>query len=437
MRKRYGQTLLVVLLALGVFAIPRAPTVFAAGSLYVNPAATVPLAVGSTFTVQVKVAGMDQFNAWEIQVVSDRSVISPTSISTAENIFVANTTGGIGFELRNCVNGGTGKGCCLSSCLPIDGPGIADSAYGSSKPASGSGLLFTVTFQVVGNGFSPITIQNGNLANGGSSFVAHSTINGAYGSLSSIVVSKFFTDGSFAPLSPDNNGNPNVNVVLAKGTVKSTNPGQILAWVNVTNTGQMELQSLSLSDVLPVDWQVSPPWIPPQGGIHVYYANSTSLATNLEITDPSTIVITAGNPEAISLSIPSLNATGIGHPLLPSHSILLSAKLGYGLDGASQSFASYPRTYNDTAKADASTGTNFQGTLAIATGSASFVAHAKVLGDVNGDGTVNIFDVGLILGAYGSTPGSPRWNPNADFNNDGFVGIDDVSIALAYYDTSS
>jgi Dockerin type I domain len=429
MRKRYGRTRLILLVAVGPFAIPRVSNVFASGNLYVTPASTASLPVGSTFSVQVRVSGMDQFNGWEIQVVSDQNIARPTSISTAGNTFLANTTGGIALELRNCVDG-KGSGCRLISCTPLDGPGIEDSAYGYTKPVSGSGLLFTVTFQVVSSGFSPITIQNDQFSSGGSNFVPHTTTNGAYGSLSSIAVSKFFTDGNFGALT-------NVDVLLATGTVKSTNPGQIMGWANVTNMGQTALQSISLSDTVPVDWELSPTWGTGTGGIHVYYANSASLATNLEITDPSTITVQASNPEIISVNIPSLNVTGIGHPLLQGQSILLAAKLGYGLDQTSQTSASYPRRYTDTAIASAWAQTSFSGSQTTATGSASFVAHAKVLGDVNGDGKVNILDIGMILVAYGSTPGSTRWNPNADFNNDGSVGIDDVSIALMYYNTSS
>lgn len=379
MIKRFGQSLVVILLALGLFAIPVISPASAAGSLYATPGTFTTQPVGSTFSVQVKVSGIDQFNGWEIQVASDPTVISPTSISTAGNIFLANTTGGIAFQLRNCVNGG-GQGCCLASCSPLDGPGIADSAYGYTKPASGSGLLFTVTFQVVSNSpFSPITIQNDQFANGGS-LVVHTTTSGSYGSQTSISVSKFFTDGGFNTLPQDSNGNPSVDIVLAKGTVESTNPGDILAWINVTNVGPLSLQSLTLTDTLPIDWELNPVWSPGQGSIHVYYVNTTSLTTNPEITDPSTITVTASNPQTISINIPNLADTVIGHALLPGQSILLAAKLSYSLDKTSQSSATYPRTYTDTSTAIAWSDVSYTGTQATATGSAPFVAHAKVVG---------------------------------------------------------
>lgn len=182
LQRRRRSILIVLLVLFGAIAAPRIPTVAAAGSLYVTPSTVTPQAVGTTFSVLVKVAGFDQFNGWEIQIVSDPTVINATSISTAGNIFVANTTGGQPFELRNCVNGG-GQGCCLtSSCSPLDGPGIADSAVGSTRLVSGSGLLFNVTFQVVSTKpYSPIIIKNDALSNTAGSFVDHTTTIGSYG----------------------------------------------------------------------------------------------------------------------------------------------------------------------------------------------------------------------------------------------------------------
>lgn len=38
----------------------------------------------------------------------------------------------------------------------------------------------------------------------------------------------------------------------------------------------------------------------------------------------------------------------------------------------------------------------------------------KMIGDVNGDGVIDIFDAVLLLQAYGSHEGDPNWNPEAD-----------------------
>ena len=179
-RRRLGKMLTVLLLLSGLVAAPRIPAVAGAGSLYLSPGVIAPQAIGSTFSVLVKVASFDQFNGWEIQILVDPTVINATSITTDGNIFSVNTTG-IVFPLRDCVNG-SGTGCCLSACAPLDGPGIADSAVGDTKPASGAGLLFNVTFTVISNRlYSPITIENDAFSNGGGSFVVHTTTSGSYG----------------------------------------------------------------------------------------------------------------------------------------------------------------------------------------------------------------------------------------------------------------
>jgi hypothetical protein len=51
-------------------------------------------------------------------------------------------------------------------------------------------------------------------------------------------------------------------------------------------------------------------------------------------------------------------------------------------------------------------------------------------GDVNLDGKVNLADLVIIAKALGSTPGSPRWNPNCDLNGDGKVNLQDLFMAL-------
>ncbi len=191
----------------------------------------------------------------------------------------------------------------------------------------------------------------------------------------SLLVSKFYTDTSLNPLPRDQFGNPKVDVVLAGGIVKSTNPGEIIAWVNVTNTSGLSVESLKVNETLPVDWMVAP--TQGKGAVQVFYANTTSLATNLQITVPSTLTVTTGNPETVLLSIPSFDSTLIGHSLLSGQSILLGVKLAYGLTMTSQPISSYPRNYTDTASAVVWASASFTGTEFSGTGSAFFVADAK------------------------------------------------------------
>ena len=54
-----------------------------------------------------------------------------------------------------------------------------------------------------------------------------------------------------------------------------------------------------------------------------------------------------------------------------------------------------------------------------------------VIGDLNGDGHVNIFDLSIFLNHWQQTgTGLPE-----DFNNDGVVNIFDLSILLSHYGT--
>ncbi|MEM3730743.1 MAG: hypothetical protein QW667_00975 [Candidatus Bathyarchaeia archaeon] len=51
------------------------------------------------------------------------------------------------------------------------------------------------------------------------------------------------------------------------------------------------------------------------------------------------------------------------------------------------------------------------------------------LGDVNGDLIVNVHDTGEVSKAFGTSPGDPRWNPNADFNHDEVIDMYDLLCA--------
>src|SRR5437773_3669744 len=154
-------------------AVPRAQAQ-PSPSLTIQPASQSSLAVGSTFTVQVNVCSMDQFDTWDITVHTNSSVILPLSISVAGNIF------GSVNEFINCVNG-VGTGCTISDTGPTAHSGASSS---SGFPRSGSGLLFRITYQVAGDGYSylsiPLTISSNQIINSGNP-VPHATSSAVYG----------------------------------------------------------------------------------------------------------------------------------------------------------------------------------------------------------------------------------------------------------------
>jgi len=52
----------------------------------------------------------------------------------------------------------------------------------------------------------------------------------------------------------------------------------------------------------------------------------------------------------------------------------------------------------------------------------------QIPGDVNRDGTVNILDVLIAVVAFGSQPGDPNWNPDADLDGNWIINILDMVI---------
>lgn len=62
--------------------------------------------------------------------------------------------------------------------------------------------------------------------------------------------------------------------------------------------------------------------------------------------------------------------------------------------------------------------------------------YLPLIGDINHDGSVNIFDAILLSRAYNSRPGDQNWNPNADINGDNVVNIFDAALLAAHFNES-
>lgn len=160
------------------------PLITSSPMVIVTPSSVPGGTVGSTFTIQVKVQNMDQFNGWDIEVYGAPWVINATSLSITGNDFAVNASSGSAFEIVHCVNGrGTG-------CTPSDGDGIVHSSYGNTAVLTGNGLLFTITYQVIGNsavsqtwyGYSPISLINDQILSPSSAYgVYHTSQSGTYG----------------------------------------------------------------------------------------------------------------------------------------------------------------------------------------------------------------------------------------------------------------
>ncbi len=176
--------LVTILLSVSLFSVLSVSTfvhpVKAAGLLYIYPAVTASLPVGNTFSVKVQVANIDPFNAWDISVKSDPTVISPQSLTITGNLLAINFSTTV-VEFENCV-GGAGTGCQAA-----DGPDTAHSQATGLGPipqqGPSSGLLFTITYKVLRDTTSALTFVVDSVINGDTNiYVSHADQAGRYGS---------------------------------------------------------------------------------------------------------------------------------------------------------------------------------------------------------------------------------------------------------------
>jgi hypothetical protein len=59
--------------------------------------------------------------------------------------------------------------------------------------------------------------------------------------------------------------------------------------------------------------------------------------------------------------------------------------------------------------------------------------YIGILGDVDGNGFVEVKDILAIALAYGSSPGQPKYKPELDVNGDDFIDVKDIlTTALNY-----
>lgn len=59
--------------------------------------------------------------------------------------------------------------------------------------------------------------------------------------------------------------------------------------------------------------------------------------------------------------------------------------------------------------------------------------YMPIPGDLNSDGTVNIFDLRIVAKAFGSKPGDPYWDPRADLNRDDRISLLDLVLVAINY----
>jgi len=194
----------------------------------------------------------------------------------------------------------------------------------------------------------------------------------------------------------------------------------------------------------------------PNGGT----ANPSALTDSAYPNGPSSFSVAYGAPAGIhdvgiTNVTPSKTIVGQGYPL---DTVVTAADLG----DYSETFnvTLYANTLpiastNVTLSAGSSTNIALSGnTTGVAYGNYTISAYAwpvpdetnttnnnctgssvivSIPGDLNGDFKVNSLDVAIMGRAFGSTPNSANWNPNADIDDNGIVNMVDVAILARHY----
>lgn len=143
------------------------------------------------------------------------------------------------------------------------------------------------------------------------------------------------------------------------------------------------------------------------------------------VVEPSSPTITVVSPENRTYAASSvpLNFTlnkptsWIGYSLDAQHNVAITGNTTLsGLSYGSHNITVYA---NDTSGNIGSSGTVF--------------FTVRLLGDLNSDRRVDIFDLVAVLYAYGSSSGDANWNPLADVNQNSKIDVLDVVIVVRDY----
>jgi hypothetical protein len=62
-----------------------------------------------------------------------------------------------------------------------------------------------------------------------------------------------------------------------------------------------------------------------------------------------------------------------------------------------------------------------------------FEGREYIQGDFNKDGDVNLGDLIILASAFGTSPGNPQWNPVCDLDGDGAVGLYELGVLSMNY----
>jgi hypothetical protein len=401
---------------------------------------TVTTPFGQNFTIDVIVSGVADLFGWEFQLGWNSTLVDATSSS--EGPFLK--AGGSTFFTYtvNATAGSMIVDCTLTGIIP----GV-----------SGSGTLGTITFYAKSIGQCPLDLHDVILIDSHEQSITSQSVGGyvyvASPQVHNIAVAKVIASPTAV-----------LPGAIVNIDVTSQNEGSFAEVFNVTvhaNSQVIGVQSVSLGagslTTTAFTWDTA-------GfgkGDYTILASASvvpgevNVADNTKIADTSVTILASGHDVAVRSVGPNKNVVGQGYSL----NVTVTVK-NYGV---------FNETFNVTARIDSTaietrtvtlasaekTDLIFvKNTLNIAKGNYTVSANATVVpgetetgdndmtdgfvlvtipGDVNGDGSVNIYDAITFAGSFNSVPDSSSWNANADINCDNVVDIYDAILLSANF----
>jgi hypothetical protein len=422
-------------------------------TVYVDPDRITGLNVGETFTIEIKIRNVTDLRGWEIEILYKSSILNASAIPQADPHMCP--------FFNEKVPGAsqvTGIHSYTDNYNATHGQIIVYCGLPANFSASGSGVLLWVNFTAVGYGDSLIHIKSPfeggtMLFDSNTNSIPHLTSDGiVHVGLRDVSITKIE-----APISIPANS-------IVKINVTAENQGEVPETFDVTlYYDNNQIGATLIIDMLGGGIQILSFTWDTYGlpiGEYTLKATATTVPGEVDLSDNTYIfnplyiglrdialtnitpskTITNDTTVRINVTVENRGETGT-----PSQTFNLTLQYGTKTIGTQTienltvgSAASLTFTWN-TIVVPAGThlisaiATTVPGETNTENNIAATVIIETILGDVTGDGKVDIIDIATIAKAYGSYPGHPKWNPNADLDDNNKIDIIDIAKAAKNY----
>jgi hypothetical protein len=397
---------------------------------------SITASVGQDFIVDINISSVSDLYGWEFYLGWNSSLLSLVSVS--EGPFLKSGGNTFFTYFLNTTDEHVVVDCTLEGQIP----GV-----------SGDGTLATVMLNTTNVGECPLNLYNADLRDSSDASIPSQAVDGNFTSMLNDVA---VTNVTASPTAVLPGTIVNVNV-----TVQDEGNSEVFNLTAYANSQTIGTQQVSLnsgdSGNLSFAWNTT-------GYGKGDYNISASLSLPLGEVNTGNSTGTANTP--VTILTPGHDIAVIG--LIP-----LKTVVGQGYNMSIEVFVKDYGVFSETFNVTAYLNTTLVGTQMITLASAkeaellfdnSTVNMTKgkynvsasagpvsgetntsdnsrvdglviitIPGDLNGDGSVDIYDAIILAKAFDSTPSSSNWNPNADINGDNAVDIYDAIIVATNF----